>query len=60
MSEENQLDTQEVQPEDTRDVIAREFDRLDAAEKASEQDRDEGGKFARKPAEAEPEKMRIR
>lgn len=56
MSEENQLDTQEVQPEDTRDVIAREFDKLDAAEKANEQDRDDDGKFARKPAEAEPEK----
>jgi hypothetical protein len=56
MSEEQTLDTQEVQePTDTRDIVAREFDKLDQAEQAeqSAETRDDKGRF--KPKEAEPQ-----
>jgi hypothetical protein len=51
MSEQN-LETQGVvqEPEDTRDVIAREFDKLDEAEKAKEES------SSREPARSEPAK----
>lgn len=51
MSEEQNLDTQEVQePTDTRDIVAREFEKLEQAEKATEQSESEA-----KPKEAEPQ-----
>jgi hypothetical protein len=56
MSEEQTLDTQEVQePTDTRDIVAREFDKLDQAEQVeqSAETRDDKGRF--KPKEAEPQ-----
>jgi len=56
MSEEQTLDTQEVQePTDTRDIVAREFDKLDQAEPTEQSDekRDDRGRF--KPKEAEPQ-----
>ena len=58
MSEEQTLDTQEVQePTDTRDIVAREFDKLDQAEQAdteqSVEKRDDKGRF--KPKQAEPQ-----
>lgn len=56
MSEEQTLDTQEVQePTETRDIVAREFDKLDQAEPTEQSDekRDDRGRF--KPKEAEPQ-----
>lgn len=56
MSEEQALDTQEVQePTETRDIVAREFDKLEQAEttEQSVETRDEKGRF--KPKEAEPQ-----
>jgi hypothetical protein len=55
MSEEQTLDTQEVQePTDTRDIVAREFDKLEQAEQAEQsvETRDDKGRF--KPKQAEP------
>jgi hypothetical protein len=56
MSEEQTLDTQEVQePTETRDIVAREFDKLEQAEQAEQsvEKRDEKGRF--KPKQAEPQ-----
>jgi len=54
MSEEQTLDTQEVQePTDTRDIVAREFDKLDEATEQSVETRDDKGRH--KPKEAEPQ-----
>jgi hypothetical protein len=61
MSEEQNLDTQEVQePTETRDIVAREFEKLEQAEQAkteqSEEKRDTNARAQPKEAEAQEEK----
>lgn len=62
MSKEQNLDTQEVQESlDTREFIAREFDKLEAAEaeKETASDRDEKERFAAKPQEKQEAEPKI-
>jgi hypothetical protein len=64
MSEEQNLDTQEVQePTETRDIVAREFEKLEQAEQAeteqSVEKRDEKGRFKPKQAEPQEEKPEV-
>jgi len=64
MSEEQNLDTQEVQePTETRDIVAREFEKLEQAEQAeteqSVEKRDEKGRYKPKQAEPQEEKPEV-